>query len=941
MKKLLSLILVTLMMVSMVPSVMAAEVTATTNLLGYTYPYAATSTTASDFTEMPVFTAYGNGVTSGTTEYGTEGDAIPYAAGSTLGNQLTDGYYFTYGETAWAATLGTNEEVAEGVDTTKMAPAESTKKMIKLAEGNGFDINWTEAQTVARLHIWAWPANVINGYEIYVKDASGNWGAEPAMTDSLKDFEPTAEPSATNSTFYAIILPQEYSTTGVRFVVTDLVENHNEVYITEAVPRSTNAIDLADMNPRSTIDTTTVATNKVEPSLYVNRSTAGYINSEIQTNEVTNRMGSWGFASVTPAFGKMMTYGGSNAYKWMVQTIEVTENETTTYNNRDPFYAVDFGENKQRINRIKSYIHSSKSGVKAVQLWCSDSEASYTALATEGGEYHEGWTLVGERTSLTTSSQTSDFLNAPEARFWKLVYVIEDGATSYGRIVRTAGMYSMREDELAGYVPPAEPTAEPTATPTSTPTPTPTPEPTPTPVPVVSATPAPGKAGAIGAVTTGDRREGTVVEAVHYADGAALPELEDDYHLNWPEWRTLAAATNYTKSRPFSNTADFIKFTEANSGVYWNYDAPKTVKRLDLWVYPLRSIDTCKVEWYDEATSSWKSQTADFNLMDGAPGEMANDTGNSTNWYSIVLEEEVSTSKLRFVITGLTARTDDIAPVTYLAEANVEETNDTNLTSPLAEDNLGKAYSMYAYDSIGTTSTGTTKLAGNDSFRGWGSNSYIMRRTTTGNMWYTVSFGDTSPHKINRIGFEVDSGTVTEFEIWYSNTKSDFENGNLAGSQEANTWQKLATVKGEYSASNKARVDIPGAPSACYWMIRITESTSGARLYAPAYFYELAEYELNKTWNGTVAAGEVLTLNLDNYDAGLAAKTDDAADVYFALYDGDTLLDVAKAESVALDGYKNYALYKIPASATGTLKVKAFIWDNELKPMTIVPAVKQ
>lgn len=204
MKKLLSLFLSILMLVNLVPTTLAATettpLTATTNLLNFTRYYAGDfdytnkinspeiTNAGSEYSEMPVLSAVGD-VTTGDTLYGTA-DVANTKNGADAVAFLTDGYYFMRAETEMAKTTGTNEaeNYAENV-TKNMAPELNTAKMVKFAENTGVDLTWTTTQDVARLHVWAWPANVINGYEVYVKEGN-DWGSSPVATGSMADFEP-------------------------------------------------------------------------------------------------------------------------------------------------------------------------------------------------------------------------------------------------------------------------------------------------------------------------------------------------------------------------------------------------------------------------------------------------------------------------------------------------------------------------------------------------------------------------------------------------------------------------------------------------------------------------------------------------------------------------------------------------------------------------------
>ena len=648
--------------------------------------------------------------------------------------------------------------------------------MVSFTENTGIDFTWSTAQTVARLHLWVWPANLINEYEIYIKDAEGNWEETPIKTGSLKYFDNTTA-SETNSTFCAIVLNKVVSTTGLRFVVKDLVENTNEVYITEAVPRSTNEINLISIDPRVKEDYVAVKSLTYSQSMYVEKSLLGYHGSAFVDNSKTD------YQNALYSNSDMETLGiatGPRAYYWKSKGVKTNIDDGAggtkeAYDNKDLFYVADFGEAKHKINKLEMCSHSSNASITGLKLMCSNADSAYNSVLTAQENVDTDWILVGEWDgAIPTSITTYTVADAPEARYWKVVVEIADNTDSaVTRIQFYPGMYSVNEYEASNDV--------------ST---------------------IPGG----------------------FVDG-------DSLRLNLDK---------------------FWKFTEANTGIEWNFDAAQDVKRLDLWVWPANAIENYAVQKYDANTSTWVNvQTGSLKAQNATIGA-ADATSTRAHWNSVVLNlpnnEVLNTDKLRFVITKLT----DNTVGAYIAEATVGDNNAINLLARSAEHNDGLEYSIYVDHAKNTKGSQVRTTPADNLWRSVANNAYPEWSDVAGCLFYAVRLSG-GEHAINRIGVNINVGTLNEFEVWCSNDSTAY--AELSDSVLSDTWQKVMTVKGDYVSGTS--FDIPNSTKAEYWMIKVTECSDNFQMRAPANFYELAENELRDSkFGGTFTAKKNIILSL-------------------------------------------------------------------------------
>ena len=916
MKKMLSFLLITLMMISSL-SVSAIEAGSTmngTNILGYNDYYAAAATptvtsgaakysnsNTSEFTVMPSITAVGTGVSTGTTLYGDTVAATEYAEGDSLNDKLTDGYYFTLSETTMAIATGTNESSTyPDSDTKKMKPSESTQKMVKFTDVNsGVKISWSEGQTVARLHLWMWPADAIDKYEISAV-YGGNAQSKVIHAGSLCDKTGVAQSADdTNSTFYAIVFDKAFTgVTELTFKIKSFADGYADgAYLTEIVPRSTNEINLISVDPRNSRDMygANLTTNKIafSQSLYVEKSTLGYVgtsvsSSVIKTNAASNYQNAFPIYSnttnnyyTTLQLGKELDTGKN--YMWRGNS---ATGITGKCNNM--FYAVDFGQGKQKINKIKVGVHCGKTDAEIeangyyvdedVKLLCTDSDALYNALASDGltDSALSSWTEVGSWEMdewKKNTLYTYTVADAPEARYWTIAYTSQKNGQA---LAWYPGMYSLPDN-------------------------------------VVSA-------------------ENEFISG----DGKYL--LNDDVRYTYGQRMEKSYGATY------SATSKFVKFTSANSGIEWDIPESTSVKRLDFWVWPKNAIDTFEVQKLTDGGTWTTVKSGDWAATGAALGTTEEETAaefDSTYWQSVVLDEAVTDAKkLRFKITGFT----DASYGAYIAEASYGTTNEINLLAIDAANNDGQSHSIYVEATTLTNNLEVIKKTADTDFYRNLTQYPIWKdaeNTKRSSIWQAVKLAGTE-HKINRIAIDVNTGTGKEFEVWCSNSASDYADPDLVGSGTSHTWQKVANVKGDVKSENNVKgelvIDIPNSHKAEYWMVRVTDRDASANFglaTATMRFYEMAESELvSESISGTLSAGKRLIFALDNYDELNEISTETDAHIYFALLNDNKLVSVLPEKDVKLDDSHNIVLYNVP-DVSGTLSVRAFIWsgDGNLKPL--------
>ncbi|MBR1970663.1 MAG: S-layer homology domain-containing protein [Clostridia bacterium] len=331
--------------------------------------------------------------------------------------------------------------------------------------------------------------------------------------------------------------------------------------------------------------------------------------------------------------------------------------------------------------------------------------------------------------------------------------------------------------------------------------------------------------------------------------------LVDGFHFSTPEMirygeiDTTADTSSITLNTPDGNTktTGTVSLDESNNTIEIAWPEKKSVKRLEMWVWPVGAIKDYEVYYY--ADSEW------INCAEGTLDQSQvipeTDTRIGVSAVSYIITfPAVETAKIRFVAKsfrqGLTsAKVAEIVPrssdeVNLLEAYTVTKAgtnggwlDSANGSKNPAENSHATPYSL---------KFGCSKLAHSDTWsfttnNGTTTPSWPLRYTTTpygnGNVgikndkyfWYGLSFNN-SPQKINKIKFGVSGAdsAVTQFEIWCS-TDDEIQWRAHNAAPSGGKWKKMITVDGTFEAGSSPVAYLPNSIHAEHWMIKITKWT--------------------------------------------------------------------------------------------------------------------
>ena len=348
-----------------------------------------------------------------------------------------------------------------------------------------------------------------------------------------------------------------------------------------------------------------------------------------------------------------------------------------------------------------------------------------------------------------------------------------------------------------------------------------------------------------------------------YQDGAVLA---DGFHF------AAAEILNYTTAADISVASDSVTLTapdgnsattgtrtldSTNNTVEFEWTSAKSVKRLEMWVWPVGAIKGYEIKYWS-GTDWVRCSVGTLDQTQPVPDVNAANYGGKRAVSYIMTFDEVNTTKLRFIAKtfkdGYTsAKIGEAVPrsdnnVNLLALDSLTKGDNTNGWLSGKQNTTNAAYntfaSPYALNFACSAKDGDTysTYAYNDgrypfAFPAAGNNRYWTRYVvpnSTAGFWYAVRLTD-SPQKVNKVRFSVTGGAVRSFEVW-CNTGTTATLQTLKAAPSGGSWTLMTTVTGTFQSGTAAEAYIPDTVAAEYWMIKITDYDSTAKLNYPGLY---------------------------------------------------------------------------------------------------------
>ena len=421
----------------------------------------------------------------------------------------------------------------------------------------------------------------------------------------------------------------------------------------------------------------------------------------------------------------------------------------------------------------------------------------------------------------------------------------------------------------------------------------------------------------------------SAAEILTYKDAADITGESDSITLTTPDSNQTETGTRMLDGT--NNTIEFEWGTE------------KTVKRFEIWVWPVGAIKDYEIQYHNG--TSWEICSAGtFDQTQPVPAEDAKNYAGKRTVSYITNFDPVSTKKLRFVAKTFkegysSAKIAEAIPrnsnnvnllATYSMTHNYASTGWLDAKGGNTDAGYNTRASQYALD-FGCSKVddrtdwlycyndGSLKHAspvqGN-----WPYSPCAVSADSSNGLWYAVRLTD-SPQKINKAAFTVKSGAVRKFEIWY-NTAVSAEIGSKKPAPSGETWKKAITVSGNFEKDNVAEAYIPNTVAAEYWMIKVTDFDAGTK-FGTISVCVLAENEVADIAAAAAYAVDNLQTDTENNDEA-SERIDNLSESF--LYNGNeynvlwessdtSLADVSQGNTAYI------AFHKEEESVTLTAKV--------------------
>ena len=382
-------------------------------------------------------------------------------------------------------------------------------------------------------------------------------------------------------------------------------------------------------------------------------------------------------------------------------------------------------------------------------------------------------------------------------------------------------------------------------------------------------------------------------EGTSAGDGTAVRDagvLSDGFRYTYKDYQTEG------KIVPTANLTRFIKFTQMNSGVQFEWTEKQVVNRLELWIWRLGAINGYEVQTSENGTVWNTVKSGNFDQTVQTPED-----AKSVNAYAeFVSFDSVYTKYLRFVIKSFKDNTNGA----YISEIIPQNGLPVSLTSVEPLDKMNYApYAERCKFSNAHTSSDNYYGGAAWPFNGSG-NRLQINRNKDGSCYYAVSFS--TPKRVSRVAVNLAAGNLKGYEVYYSNS-ADLTT-KVAPVME--DWVKVAEEKVDLGAWKTAYTNIPNAPTAKYWMVKVKEPSSNIGLYTVNMY----------DWYDPNTSAPVIT------KSGSTAKA-------------DVVLTHGEATTTTSTVTKNYKIYAAVFSNNNILQRIDSITDASVN--TFVPTKKE
>lgn len=353
-----------------------------------------------------------------------EGETVSLPTGNAAG-RLTDGLTVKFGdgtdENMTATTLLTDgfhytdrEKNSYGV-----LPVDDTARTVLLdSTNNTIEFSWETAQSVKRLEMWIWRIGAVKDYKIQISDDGSVWN--DYTTGTLDQSQPVpADASSPRSAFH-IIQFNAVTTKYLRFVIVSFGENQTSAKIAEAIPRSSDNVNL--LAPY-TLSSTWLSSETIQSRLkWFSAYALSFRNSDAVDPHQLHLTG-----DKIPT--NYRAYRNESHRIWpsaddAINSYVIRRN--TNDENSFAWNTVVFPDSPQKINKVVVPIYTGSAqkieilySQKASESlpWSSDT-APYMACpdTTSGSEWKVAKTVTGN----FTGNVTITIDDAPKAEFWMI-----------------------------------------------------------------------------------------------------------------------------------------------------------------------------------------------------------------------------------------------------------------------------------------------------------------------------------------------------------------------------------------------------------------------------------------------------------------------------------------------------------------------------------------